>query len=256
MQIAWFNFLKYLAYPTEFTATVLAVFIKLAMTTFLWSIVAQSGGLNQTPQQLLIYFFLINGVTGLIGFSPFSLAATVIKLVKDGSLSHYLLQPLGVVFYLNAYTIGHKGIERLVGLLSVVAGIVMLQPGLVQLGWFSLFLVIAFALSFGINVLIGSMAFVTIDASGFRAAMEHVFHFASGKNLPLTIFAGPILAAMHWLPFVYLGFVPISILQNTVTDQGSLGMFAVTGAFWAVAVNIVAYVAWHRGLRKYEAVGL
>ncbi|MFJ6677207.1 ABC-2 family transporter protein [Actinosynnema sp. NPDC091369] len=114
-------------------------------------------------------------------------------------------------------------------------------------------LVLGAALTFSLDVIIGSLAFWWQDVTAVDRRRHLVTLFLSGALVPLAVLPaawGPFLWAQ---PFGYVVAFPIrTLLEPDVTD---LGAGAAVQAAWVALAVAGARATWVRGLRRYHGAG-
>ena len=71
---------------------------------------------------------------------------------------------------------------------------------------------------------------------------------------PLNILPPTVGEFLSYTPFPYLLFFPVSIYLNQVTGP-ALYRGLLIQAFWIGVAFLLAKMVWHRGIKKYGAVG-
>lgn len=179
--------------------------------------------------------------------------------IRTGSLSVKLLKPLDP-FHTHLTT--QLGVKLLlvVVLLPVVVAVTWLNPLLDYRGGPGRWLLVAAAVAAGylLNLLMscafGVLAFWSTQARSLYGLWSGVGFFLSGWIAPLDLFPGALRDVAVVLPFrSSLGFPVELALGRLSAGQVALG-FTVSAA-WVVVFGAAYRILWHRGLRRYEAVG-
>jgi ABC-2 type transport system permease protein len=122
------------------------------------------------------------------------------------------------------------------------------------LGWFALSLVLTALLQFFISYSMAMLAFWVLEVSTFIFILFAFEYIASGHLFPLDLLPPALERALHFTPFPYQLYFPVGIYMGKVTGaelaQGLMIQFG-----WVIAAYALARFAWHRGIRKYAAVG-
>lgn len=113
----------------------------------------------------------------------------------------------------------------------------------------------AAAITYGLNVLVATIAFYTTEANSVKNVVAHVINVFSGTLIPLSLFPPLLKMVAITLPFSATVFGPIQALHTTALQGASLtGLLS--ACVWAIALVIIGELAWRKGVRHYEAVGI
>ena len=121
-------------------------------------------------------------------------------------------------------------------------------------GWAALSLTLAAALQFFIAYAVAMLAFWILEISTVVFILFSFEYFLSGQMFPLDIAPAWLQRLLEWMPFTYELFFPVAVFQEKVQGYAlAKGMCIQTG--WVMLSFAVARWMWHRGLRRYQAVG-
>ena len=254
--IVSFNFMTYFRYPLELIAAALKPLLEFGMVILFWSIVAVSSAGAVDFRHIIAYFLVATAVSNLVFISGLKFGSSLAKAIKSGDISQYLVRPLPVVRFYHASLIGGMGVTYLVSLIFLVLGFVIMPPASwLAVGLFLVSLPLAVAISYSINVLVGTVAFYFVEASSIKNVMNHIIGVFSGAMVPLTFFPGTLKTVTLALPFQAVVFGPTQALRATTLNSQTLVSLLIA-AGWAVVLGLWAAWAWRKGLRNYEAVGM
>ena len=113
---------------------------------------------------------------------------------------------------------------------------------------------LAALLQFLIAFSVALLAFWMLEISTVVFILYSFEFFLSGHMFPLGFLPPPIREALNWTPFPYELYFPISIFMAKVSGAGLWKGLAIQ-ALWVIIIAILATRLWHRGLRRYQAVG-
>ena len=197
---------------------------------------------------LIVYLIRIISTTGVDAY--------LATLIRTGELSKYLLRPLSLFWAVFFHQLGRK-ISRLIYL--VVFGLILtflgwLKIDLFRLLFFSLIFINAILLSFIYRFLLGNLAFWLINISSILWFFRQSANFLAGGWLPISFFPDWLEQLIRVLPFyLALGF-PAEFFQGRLSL--SLALMRVSQQlFWIIVLFFLTAILWHRGIKKYEAVG-
>lgn len=115
-------------------------------------------------------------------------------------------------------------------------------------------LLLAYVIMVLIGVLLGLIAFWTIQVWGFEMIYSLVNRFFAGALMPLWFFPPPLRAIADLLPFQTQVFIPLALYFGRLTGPEIARAFG-TQIFWIVVLAIVARFAWRRAIRRVVVQG-
>ena len=98
------------------------------------------------------------------------------------------------------------------------------------------------------------LAFWVLEVSTFIFILFAFEYIAGGHLFPLDILPPTIERILHYTPFPYQLFFPVSIYVGKTTGRELLEGFIIQTC-WVVIAFVLARFVWARGIRKYSAVG-
>ena len=181
------------------------------------------------------------------------------RAIRLGELSPKLLRPINPIHEYAMLNLAAKPL-RLPILLPVLALGVRLYPGAgFDLSPGNLFaflttLALAWMLYFFIQYCIGLLAFWISQATALWSAWFHLWLVFSGYLIPLDLFPPFVTRLSTWLPFRYTFSLPLEVLMGRLHGPALARNLAIQVA-WLVLFFGLYQLLWHRGLRRYSAVG-
>jgi ABC-2 type transport system permease protein len=112
----------------------------------------------------------------------------------------------------------------------------------------------AWAMTFLVMALIGSLSFFWESALGIFDLWLGFYFLFAGYLMPLELLPGPLRAIGDWLPFRYMLSLPVEVTLGLVDRHQLLQGLAVQWS-WTVLLGIGAIVTWNAGARRYSAFG-
>ena len=255
-QVAWFNFGTYLAYPLELFASITKPSLELGLRLVFWGIVAASSPGTISTRQVIAYFLIATSLSNLFLLDSIRFGGWLARGIKSGDISSDLLKPTDILTYNLAVVFGRQGVTYLVSLGFFVIGMIVAPPsGLLSIALFITYIPIALGISYGINVLVGTVAFYFTEAGSIKNVVAHVSNIFSGALIPLVFFPGTLKTIAILLPFSAAIYGPVQALHSTqVTNQMWLQL--ISGAVWSVVLVVVSNKAWRNGMKHYDAIGI
>ena len=121
-------------------------------------------------------------------------------------------------------------------------------------GWFLVSTVMTALLQFFMSYTMALLAFWVLEVSTFIFILFAFEYIAGGHLFPLDILPPTIERVLHYTPFPYQLFFPVSIYVGKTTGHELYQGLLIQTA-WVVAAYLLARWVWKRGIRKYSAVG-
>lgn len=255
-RIAWFNFSTYLQYPLEFLSAAVNPIVDLVLKLVLWGVIAASAPGTINFRHIIAYFLVATAISNGLLFNGLRFGGYLAKRIKYGEISRTMIKPVNVLHSLLAELLGNNGVVYGLSMSFMVVGLIIEPPqSLFSLGLFVIYMVLGLAISYAINLLIGTIAFYTTEAGSFKNVGTHIIRVFGGLLIPLNYFPNGLRQLALLLPFGTPIYGPTNALQTTKFSQE--GVMSLMASFvWSVVLIVAATYVWRRGIRKYEAIGL
>ncbi|MFI5735133.1 ABC-2 family transporter protein [Kribbella sp. NPDC051587] len=181
---------------------------------------------------------------------------TLATMIYRGHITHHLLLPQPVVIEMIGSSISLRFWHAIMGL--PIMAVVGLSAGIeldrTEVAAAVPALIVAGAIRFAFTTMIASLAFWTEQARSLVNVANTLVFLLGGTVVPMFVLSDRISGIGQLLPFwSMLGF-PSELAAGTVDSDRILGNYAVQAA-WLVISITCAVAVWHRGLRRYTAVG-
>jgi ABC-2 type transport system permease protein len=172
--------------------------------------------------------------------------------IRQGQIGFDLSRPVGYPLQLFA-----SGLGDMIGklpLLVVAFPVAFIAgelrgPASVEAGvGYGFALVLAWVVSMLLNVLIGLVAFWTVEMNGFRMVYRLIGNFATGALVPLWFMPDALRAVIQILPFQAIAFVPVSIYVGAPAT-GSIWTALGLQAMWVVLLSLLIRWMWSQAFR-------
>jgi len=180
--------------------------------------------------------------------------------IKNGGLNAYLVRPVGYALYRLCRFLGERCLYVLVVLCASLITLLVMSAllGLIvrydQVLGFSGILCLSVVLNYFIYFLVGMSAIWIGDASRLFGTINIVLIVVSGGIFPLDIFGDTVAKIVHLLPFVYTIQFPIDALCGRLGRAEGYAGVAIEVCWIGLLIGMAA-LTWHRGMRRYAAVG-
>jgi ABC-2 type transport system permease protein len=219
-----------------------------------WIEAAEGGNFGLRAVDFARYFFavfLVRQLTVVWVIYEFE------KEVVQGKLSLRLLQPIDPVFHHLSNHISEifarmPFVFLLIGLFFILYPQALWVPNLANLVFFTLSVVLAFALRFLIQYTLAMLAFWTERATALENVWFLFFLFLSGMIAPLEVFPEAVQKVVMFTPFPYLINFPASILVGLPVDL-TRGFLSTLG--WLLIFLGANRLLWRAGLKRYSGMG-
>jgi ABC-2 type transport system permease protein len=113
---------------------------------------------------------------------------------------------------------------------------------------------LAYAILVEIALLLGLLAFWTVETWAFNGIYQFVNQFFAGALVPLILFPDWLRLVANMLPFQTQAHVPLSIYVGQLTGAAALQGLLLQ-AFWVVALAALAQLLWKRAEQKIVVQG-
>lgn len=258
-RIARLGWLDAVEYRTDFFMSVFGWGIRLAIATFLWKAVSlgQGGMIGSYDYSSIMTYFLLVQILSSFVFSHtgFLIADDVAK----GEFNQYLLKPIAYLPMRFLFDFSRNIFRTLMG--SVIFGIIIWTfYGGIPIFPAKIPLIIAsiiggYIINFCMLSMLGMSAFWFENSKRIIFIYFGMLTIFSGMIVPLNLFPPQYLNVIANLPFGYIFFYPIQVLQaTTITPllmQGLLHQWA-----YGFALYLLALFIFRRGIRRFEGVGI
>jgi ABC-2 type transport system permease protein len=232
-------------------------------TLFLWRTIYSGKGEDgkvaaYSLAGMISYYLLVTIVDALTAVTEddWQIAADI----KDGNISQFLLKPIDYLGYRLCLFFTGRLVYTVVAFGPVLLFILlqrqyfMAPPDVQTFGLFLFSIVMTGLLQFFVSYTMALLAFWVLEVASFIFILYAFEYVAGGHLFPLDILPPVVSAALNFTPFPYMMYFPVSVYLGRAT-----GLQLWTGlsiqVLWVIAAYALARWVWHRGIRKYSAVG-
>ncbi|WP_286166075.1 ABC transporter permease [Peribacillus frigoritolerans] len=210
---------------------------------------------NLTLQDMLTYIVVAMFIQGYVSGAGNELA----QEIRHGNIAIELMRPYDVIFKLIFMDFGgkitHLFRETLPLMVIAFIFIHITMPASPEAA--SLF-VISAGLGIWIgtffDLMIGIVAFWTVNVWGLRVLKEGVITFFSGALVPITLFPGWLETISSYLPFQAMVFTPVSIYTGIIDGQDAY-MAVLIQLGWCLGMFLVMKLIWAQAIKKVTIFG-
>ncbi len=244
-------------YRLDVLIFVISGFVLPLVLLSVWLALIASGGKSPLSSGQMVQYYLFVMIIELWTLSWS--AEYRARDIRDGKVSMFLVKPYSYFLDDLYQNIAQKMLKTLyfMPVLFVIAYFLKMPIPSLSLAEWLLFLV-SWLFAFGINFLmhfcIGISAFWIDENKSILEFTDLFYFFLSGQLFPLIALPVFLRNLSDILPFRYMLSFPLEILQHSVNGINILFAFTMqTG--WFVALLLLYFILWKKGVRRYSAVG-
>jgi len=252
-----------LTYRFNFLARTLFGLVPLTAVLLLWRTIYSSKGDDATVStytlaQMISYYLIVTVVDALtaVNEDDWQIAADI----KDGNISQFLLKPVDYLWFRFCLFVSGRFTYIAIAFIPLTLFILyhhqyfVLPADWPTFGLFVVSLALTALLQFFFSYAMAMLAFWVLEVSTFIFILFAFEYIASGHLFPLDILPPTLERALYFTPFPYQLYFPVGIYMGKVTGA-ELARGLTMQALWVLFAYGAARFAWHRGIRRYAAVG-
>ncbi len=252
-----------LVYRVNFLFRAAIGLVPLAGTLYVWRAIYGDRGPDAlvgayTLRQMISYYLVVTLVDAFtaVAEDDWQIAADI----KDGNISQFLLKPIDYLTYRLCLFGSGRLVYTTFALVPVGLFLFAMRDNLVAPADVATVVLsaasvaLAALLQFLLAYTMALLAFWVLDVSTFIFIQFAFEYIASGHLFPLDILPPALARALEFTPWPYLLYFPVSVFLGRV-DGSDLWRGLGMQALWVLAGYGLARWVWHRGIRRYGAVG-
>lgn len=105
-----------------------------------------------------------------------------------------------------------------------------------------------------LHYFLGIWAFKFLEIWVFLMIKNNILALATGTLIPLMLLPDALVAAMKYLPFYYVTYLPTMLLMGRNTEELFMGLGVL--AVWNAAFLPLNHILYERLRRRYDGVGI
>jgi len=181
--------------------------------------------------------------------------------VQSGNLSNIIIRPVNYFFARVATNISEKPLNLIIRfcvyflIALAFSSKFIVNQSLILLLFCGLSIVFAAAVNFLIHFLLGCVAFWTVRTRGTFGIFQPLSSIVAGGYAPISFFPPLFQKVAFLLPFAYTRYFPMLIYLQKISGGEVFKGFLVQ-LFWIAILYLMSRHLWHRGLKRYEGVGI
>lgn len=244
-------------YRADFALSIVSGVFAVIMQYFLWTAIYANTKstlvYGYTYRQMIAYTIIAVVISKLVstGFEW-----DIAEDIKNGGISKFLVQPINYGYYRISCFLGGKCFQLpfIFGVSLLFCIMTKINIELVRLVIFVPFILLAIMLNFLLFYCISTLAFWMSEVWGVFICYNLITSILSGGVFPLDIFGPKVMAIFNFLPFKYIVYYPINIINGKLSlNEISIGIIFL--CVWIVIMSLIAKIIWKTGMKKYIAVG-
>ncbi len=254
-------FQRQLTFRADFLGFRLATLLEIGVQLIIWTVIFKSQEIikGYTYEEMITYVlvgWLFLFVTHSYGFED-----NIAKDIHLGKLSNFLFKPISYLKYITALSIGRVSIASTLGAVMIGLLIFLFHESIIGPSSFLNIIIIAIMVFFGyfirlfLSIIVGFIAFWTIDISGLHYSANIIIKFLSGAYFPMNLLPNVFLNISLVFPFVYTFFYPTQLYLGKISTLEGLKGLGIE-LIWLFLLYAIIKIMWRRGLKKYEGVGI
>lgn len=180
--------------------------------------------------------------------------------IAEGQLVKYIIKPFSYYWYNFIREIPYRILQGIFGIVicmvfAIVAGKffqITTEFPVIILSF--IVFISAYLLSFTYKMVLGLLAFWVIDARGFYQLAQVIHIVLAGYLLPLDLMPQALGNIAKLLPFSYMIFYPVLIIQGKVSLISVIEVIGMQG-IWIGFFAVLYQMLWVRGIKKFTGMG-
>lgn len=245
------------SYAAWYWAGTFAIIVKLCTLYYFWTAVYEN---KETVGALSLSNMLTYMVIALLLEQYVSGVGTnLARMIKQGDIALELMKPYHLLDKLVAMDIGQKISNSMrttfpMLLFAVWFVGIQLPQSIESFLLFTVSVVLGILIGTQLDLIIGILAFWTINIWGLRLLRESVLQFCSGALVPLSLYPQWFQEISMFLPFQSMVYIPVSIYTGSISGTQAYTAI-VTQFIWLIFITVLVRFLWTLAIRKITIFG-
>lgn len=239
----------------NFVYFLLSLFGPLVLILF-WRGAHTSGNWNFSAITTYYLFFIIAGALLMAHIED-----DVARIdIQEGSLVSYILKPFSYYWTKFFAELPWRVFQGFFGLITLFICIIFFKVH-ISIATSMFFIIatilssfLAYILSFSFKMCLGLIALWTTDISGMYQFFDMLAFIFAGYIVPIYLFPHNLQVISYILPFAYMIYFPIAVLQGQLSTQQVL-LFLGIQFGWVIIFYAIYTYLWKKGLHQFTGVG-
>jgi ABC-2 type transport system permease protein len=252
------QFMTNLAYPVGFFFTFIGNLIYIAILYFLWKAVYGTSDVlhGLTFNQTFLFLTLAGSIIILFQTNA---DRSISWRILSGGIVIDLTKPLDFQLQRLAHEFGTVLFNGLVITIPSMIVAFLLVPNEILIGlnvpFFLVSLLGAYALSFMLDFMVGLLAFYTESLWGISATKDVLTSFLAGALVPLAFFPESMQQILRMLPFQAIYNVPLQIVTNPALTPADYVQMLGVQIFWVIVFTLGSRLFYHHVIGRLTING-
>jgi len=226
------------------------------ISLFVWFTAAGGGDVSGFSRREFVAYYLILILVNQLTYAQTNW--TVGDLIRDGSISTWLLRPMSTIYNALSTELAGKVVYMFFTFPVALVLALLLKPQM-NPSWvhgllFIPSLVMAWWLRFFWGYWLALLAFWATRADALLNLQNALLFLIGGQVAPTMILPAWLQGIAQALPFRYMVGFPVEIIMGKLGPPQLMAGFAYQTLWCAIAWGLYQFL-WRRGLRQYAAVG-
>ena len=252
-----------LVYRMNFFGFIIGGLIYCFVMFYLWRAVfnANGGGsfMGFSMTDMVVYLFMANTTSQL---THSSVSNEIGEEIRDGSISMRLVKPVNADLSYLFSELGSLMLKCLILVLPVLCGLEIYRfciTGSVMFSGLNLLLfllssIIAYLISFRVNLCFGFVAFYSKNLWGINILKKTLIGFLSGSVIPLAFMPEGLRVCLEYMPFASMGYTPVMLYMGKYGPQETAFRFGLQ-ILWLLILYGISKLIWRGAIRKLSVQG-
>ncbi|WP_338949792.1 ABC-2 family transporter protein [Fusobacterium nucleatum] len=233
---------------------ILSVIFRIFLIYYFWKYTFLFGIINIEEFKIISSYSLIAIV---MEKSIVNLSDLIAKSIKNGNIAMDLTKPYIFLLKFTCLDIGKKIVDifKYLSILSFIFFILKLKIYFtMNISVFILF-ILGFTLAIQIELIIGLLAFWTINIWGLKFLSGLMMLLASGVLIPISFYPEVIKKISNFLPFQLIIYAPVATLIGIIKNSWEIWFLIIKQIFWITLLYIVLIKLWKKIKKKILIYG-
>jgi ABC-2 type transport system permease protein len=238
---------------------ILVEVVALSSSLFLWTGIFRTNSMvgNYQLHGIISYYFLLPVIGA---FTTIFLSESLPREIKDGTISPQLIKPYNFALFRLLNSIAMKSTQFIFKApVYIIIGFLLwpLISDSVKIANLPLLIitcVLAYLLHFLLDYSLSLLAFWIEDTWSFSLLKQITILIFGGLAFPLSLVPQNVNWIFDFLPFKFIYYVPISVIQGKLSPAEIMTDFLQL-IIWMVILAVSGSWLWKSGMKKYGAYG-
>lgn len=245
------------AYAAWYWAGTFASVVQLLVLYYFWhAVYANRTSIADMPLEMMLTYMVI---AMLMAEYVSGAGNELAEQIREGNIAIELLRPYTILYKLVAIDLGIKATSVIRSTLPmfIVAFLfigVQFPPSAESFFLFLISAILGMLLGTQIDLMVGVLAFWTVNIWGLSVFKESVIRFFSGALIPISLFPLWFRTFSQYMPFQSMIYVPVSIYTGSIS--GNSAYIAISVQFlWLLITFLAIKLSWHYAVKKVTIFG-